>query len=428
MQIFVGQIMSQFENSSERVYNPDMSSKSKSKIDQAMPAAIGYLVILAVAILGFQFFVTGYEKVLGISLLVIFTILYTRMPGEDTPNWKLHIYMGVLTVIVAVLLIMEPTGGVFPMLFFILSPLAMMMFPQRVGMLWIGIFTLITGVIWLIFLPPLDALLTLLPYSAGYWFFGAFARALASAEDARQESQRLLKELQSAHHQLQEYAAQVEELAVAEERNRLSREMHDTLGHRLTVSAVQLEGAQRLISRDPERAAGMVETVRQQVREALRELRSAVATLREPLEADLPITTALKRLANSFDSATGLTVHLELPNENPLLSNAQRLALYRAAQEALTNVQRHAQAQQVWVQMATQQNCVALKVSDDGVGFPSEAKEATYGLHGMRERAQHLGGEMHLGTADEGGALVKLILPLKEESQDDGDDPAAACR
>jgi signal transduction histidine kinase len=136
----------------------------------------------------------------------------------------------------------------------------------------------------------------------------------------------------------------------------------------------------------------------------------------------------LKRLANSFDSATGLTVHLELPNENPLLSNAQRLALYRAAQEALTNVQRHAQAQQVWVQMATQQNCVALKVSDDGVGFPSEAKEATYGLHGMRERAQHLGGEMHLGTADEGGALVKLILPLKEESQDDGDDPAAACR
>jgi len=420
--------MTQFENSSERVYNRSMPSLTKPKIDQQMPAAIGYLVILAVTILGFQFFVNGTQRVVGIALLVSFTTLYALNPGRDTRAWKCHLYLAVLTAIVAVLMSLQPSVGVFPMLFFILSPLAMMLFPQRIGMLWIGIYTLVTAIIFFAFMTPWDAFMSLLPYSAGYWFFGAFARALASAEEARQESQRLLDELQTAHHQLQEYAAQVEELAVAEERNRLSREMHDTIGHRLTVSAVQLEGAQRLIPRDPERAAGIVGTVREQVREALSELRSAVATLREPLETDLPIKTALQRLSTSFEQATDLTVHLGLPAELPDLSNAQRLALYRAAQEALTNVQRHAQAQQVWVEMDVQDNCAALIVSDDGVGFPAETKEAAFGLQGMRERAAHLDGELILENRDGGGACLKFVLPLIEDGDDDGNDPAVACR
>jgi signal transduction histidine kinase len=421
-------MMSQFENSSEKVYNRNMPVLNKPKVDQAMPAAIGYLVILAVAILGFQFFANGTQRVVGITLLVIFTILYSINPGRDSTAWKLHVYLAALTAIVAVLMSLQPAIGVFPMLFFILSPLAMMLFPQRIGILWIGIYSLITALIFFSSMSPWDAFTNLLPYSAGYWFFGAFARALASAEEARQESQRLLDELQAAHNQLQEYAAQVEELAVAEERNRLSREMHDTIGHRLTVSAVQLEGAQRLIPRDPDRAASIVETVREQVREALGELRGAVATLREPLETDLPIRTALQRLASSFDQATDLSVHLDLPTELPALSNAQRLALYRAAQEALTNVQRHAQAQQVWVQLAAQENCVALVVSDDGVGFPAETKEAAFGLQGMRERAAHLDGQLSLENRESGGAHLKFVLPLIEEREEDGNDPAAACR
>jgi len=419
--------MTQFENSPEKVYNRNMPVLNKPKIDQAVPAAIGYLVILAVSILGFQFFANGTQRVVGIALLVIFTILYALNPGRDTPDWKLHLYLAALTAIVAVLMALQPAVGVFPMLFFILSPVAMMLFPQRIGMLWIGIYSLVTALIFFAFMSPWDAFMSFLPYSAGYWFFGAFARALANAEEARQESQRLLNELQTAHHQLQEYAAQVEELAVAEERNRLSREMHDTIGHRLTVSAVQLEGAQRLIPRDPQRAAGIVETVREQVREALSELRSAVATLREPLETDLPIRTALKRLSASFDQATDLSVQLDLPAKLPSLSKAQRLALYRAAQEALTNVQRHAQAKQVWVEMVLQDQCVALIVSDDGVGFPAETQEAAFGLQGMRERAVHLNGELILENRKDGGASVKFVLPLMEESEYDGNDPAAAC-
>ena len=86
--------MSQFENSAEREYNPHMSSTAKSKADEIMPAAIGYIVILAVTILGFQSFETGYQKITGITLLVIFTVLFTLMPGRGNQTMEMHLYMG----------------------------------------------------------------------------------------------------------------------------------------------------------------------------------------------------------------------------------------------------------------------------------------------------------------------------------------------
>lgn len=419
--------MSSFENQPETVYNPNMPKKNNIS-DATFMSGVGYVVLIAVAILGVQMLDPGIQRALAIGLLVAFGVIFALGPGNDAPDWKKHLHLAVLTAIIGGLLILQSAFGVFPMLFFILAPVAMMIFPQRVGFIWIGIFTIITGAIFLAVAAPLDAFMALLPFAAGYWFFGTFARAMASAEVARKESQRLLDELQTAHHQLQEYAAQIEELAVAEERNRLSREMHDTLGHRLTVAAVQLEGAQRLIPSDPERAAGMVGTVREQVREALGELRATVATLREPLATDLTITAALSRLVTSFDEATRLTAHLELPDDLPSLPHAHRLALYRAAQESLTNVQRHAQAQQVWVNLQTQKNSIALIISDDGVGFPMDTEETAFGLRGMRERAVHLGGELYLETQDSGGARVKFILPLVKEVDNDREDSSAACR
>jgi signal transduction histidine kinase len=404
--------MSQFENPPESGYNPDMSNMNRRISDNTMMAGVAYLVLIAAGILGIQTLDPGIPRVIGTILLVAFGVVFTLSPGDEAPAWKWHLHLAVLTFITAWLLTMQPEWGVFPMLFFILSPTAMMVFPQRTGFLWIGIYTLVTAVVFFLQGPPLEAFLATMVFSVGFWFFGVFARAMANAEEARQETQRLLEELQIAHHQLQEYAARVEELAVAEERNRLAREMHDTLGHRLTVAAVQLEGAQKLIPKDPDQATTMIGTVREQVREALSELRSAVATLREPLATDLPISVALQRLADSFDEATDLEVQLQLPDNLPSISNAQRLALYRAAQEALTNVQRHAQAQQVWIDLGVKDKSLVLKISDDGVGFSKDTKEAAFGLRGMRERAAHLGGELHLGATDSGGAWVEFILPF----------------
>jgi len=150
------------------------------------------------------------------------------------------------------------------------------------------------------------------------------------------------------------------------------------------------------------------------VRAALGELRQTVAALRTPPEAELPLPKALARLADDFERATGLTVHRSLPLEVPPLAPALRLALYRAAQEALTNVQRHADARQVWLTLRLDDEAIVLQVDDDGRGLPPDAGERGLGLRGLRERATQLGGELRLESAPDGGTYLSLRLPLTE--------------
>jgi signal transduction histidine kinase len=204
---------------------------------------------------------------------------------------------------------------------------------------------------------------------------------------------------------------------VVEERNRLAREMHDTLGHRLTVASVQLEAAQRLCPTDAERAAGLVGTVREQIRGALGELRATVATLRTPVEADLHLRSSLRRLIDHFEAATGLTVHRVLPDELVSLPDSHRVALYRAAQEALTNVQKHAGASQVWLVLSSDGSAVTLLVGDDGRGISRTGDGGGFGLSGLRERATQLDGELHLEPRPGGGTQLSFRLPLPEDSE-----------
>ncbi|GAB4580541.1 MAG: two-component system sensor histidine kinase LnrJ [Anaerolineales bacterium] len=313
---------------------------------------------------------------------------------------------------VSLLLWLNPHLNFYIILFYVFSTEALMTFNRREGYAWVGFFTFLTVVLLFGLSEPLEAAISLPIYLGGFFFFFTFANATHQANLARAESQRLLEELQAAHRKLQEYTAQAEQLAVAEERNRLAREMHDTIGHRLTVASVQLEGVQKLIAKDPAKAEKMTETVREQVREALRELRQTVATLREPLESDLPLEISLKKLARSFEEGTGITIHLMLPDTFPEMSAAHRLAIYRTAQEALTNTQKHADAQQIWLQVARQDEILTLRVSDNGKGVKTEGEEAGFGLRGIQERATQLGGELRLEERKGGGTQVCLSLPV----------------
>ena len=254
-------------------------------------------------------------------------------------------------------------------------------------------------------------------YVAGYIFFAVFAQQTARAEAARAESQKLLDQLQEAHRQLQDLSAQAEDLAVSQERNRLAREMHDTLGHRLTVASVQLQAVERLITTEPARAIQLTGSAREQVKEALADLRHTVATLRAPLEADLALVPALKRLAGSFEQATGIVVQLALPERAPELPAPYRQAIYRGAQEGLTNIQKHAQATLVWVLLAQQTGDVTLTVRDNGVGLNGN-NSMGFGLRGLRERAAQLDGSLQIETLADGGTQLALTLPLPSPEGD----------
>ena len=204
---------------------------------------------------------------------------------------------------------------------------------------------------------------------------------------------------------------QVEELAVARERDRISRDLHDTLGHRLTVSIVQLEGAERLIAAAPDRASQMVNSVRQQLNEGLSEVRRTVAMLRTPVSTDLSLPKALHDLAIDFEKATQLPIQVTVPDSLPPYSEAYRLALYRAAQEALTNVQRHAQASEASLTMELSAEALTLRVRDNGIGLPDKADQQGFGLRGMRERIMQLGGSVELRSASGDGTTVLIQLP-----------------
>ncbi|MBP7999254.1 MAG: sensor histidine kinase [Chloroflexi bacterium] len=351
--------------------------------------------------------------VLIVILLILFGINMVLMPyTQMRPRW-FHFYLGLQSSLIPAIYLLEPKMTLIFLLFFILSAQTMLFLPLPTALVWITLFFGLT------FLPNsltcACLALNTLPYVGGYSFFGLFGGALRTATSARQRSDQLLAELQQAHQQLQHYAEQTRQFAAAEERNRLAREMHDSLGHRLTVAVVQLEGAQRLIPTHPERAAQMIGTMRAQLKEALAELRHTVSTLRTPTNTDentAPLDEALTELVYTFREATGLTIHLQLPPQLPPLTPEQRLAFYRAAQEGLTNVQRHAAAHQAWITLTHDTQHITLTIRDDGQGLPLTIPDGRFGLQGLQERAAHLGGTLTLSAPPEGGTLILWQLPM----------------
>jgi signal transduction histidine kinase len=191
--------------------------------------------------------------------------------------------------------------------------------------------------------------------------------------------------------------------------------MHDTVGHHLIVVTVQLEGAQRLLGVDSEKVSALITSAREQVSQALQSARQTVSRLRAPLEVDLSLSQALHQLTTEFQNATGLVIHLTVPTELPFLPESHRLALYRCAQEALTNVQRHAQANVVEMELRQEQDEIVLCVQDDGIGGVSSTEQAGYGLLGLKERAVQLGGKAEWRDrrmADETKHGLELIIRL----------------
>lgn len=324
--------------------------------------------------------------------------------------------------------------------FFILSSCVALLLPLREAALWIVGFSaiqsglLVNAIDWSI-------LFHWASFIGGHFMFASFGYLMRKSNDHQQQTESLYGELQETHAQLQQYATKVENLAVAEERNRLAREIHDSLGHRLTVAVLQLEGAQRLIPTEPDRAAEMVGAMRTQLKESLSELRSTLSTLRAPETeekmADQQVVHAaavpnraenelassslradLTEMVQTFCGATDLAVDLKIESDLPPLSPPQRLGIYRAAQELLTNVYRHAEAQNAWVDLAqladSGTKAVLLKVEDDGRGMPTEIGEARFGLQGLSERAAQLGGSFDLATGEHGGTIARFRIPLMQ--------------
>jgi signal transduction histidine kinase len=281
----------------------------------------------------------------------------------------LFAYFVAQAAIALALLRISYPSDVFNLLFYILGLEVVMVFPERTAIAWIVGFYVVDS-LGALLIRGAAGMINVLFYGAAFMLTAVFGYALRQVEIARRQNQQLLEELRASQSQLQD-------LAVVEERNRLAREMHDSLGHRLTVSVVQLEGAQRLIPTDPERAAQMIGTMRDEMKEALAELRRTVSALRSPIPSDVSLETAISTLSQTFQQKTGIATHFTVAPEFPALPDLYRLTFYRAAQEGLTNIQRHAGAQNAWLQLSADGQGNTLVTEDDRL---PNGREAACGL------------------------------------------------
>jgi signal transduction histidine kinase len=222
-------------------------------------------------------------------------------------------------------------------------------------------------------------------------------------------------ELANANARLREYAAQAEQLATTQERNRLAREIHDGLGHYLTVIGMQLQAARAVLQtgRDEDRhsAEATLDKAQRLSREALADVRRSVTALRDP-DTVRPLPALLDALAAEM-SATGVPTELEIAGAARALPPESADALYRVAQEGLTNVRKHASATGARLIVDYRDaRAVKLEVRDDGVGGTADGVAAGgFGWLGLRERAERLGGRLDVETAPERGLTLRIEVP-----------------
>ncbi|MEM7117115.1 MAG: sensor histidine kinase, partial [Chloroflexota bacterium] len=231
------------------------------------------------------------------------------------------------------------------------------------------------------------------------------ALAAAAAEQAR------------TNEQLVHYATSLEELTISRERNRLARELHDTLAHSLSAVTVQLGAVETLWESSPDAAKALLTQADASARDGLDEARRALQALRaSPLE-DLGLVLALEALAKEAAARTSAKLHLNMPEMAlTFLEPHIEQSIYRVAQEALENCVRHAEAKTVWVTLIHSAKQLQLRIQDDGQGFNQShsAPSGHYGVAGMQERAHVIGSSLQVESSLGDGTTVQLVVPLRE--------------
>ncbi|MFT7560409.1 MAG: signal transduction histidine kinase [Flavobacteriales bacterium] len=247
-------------------------------------------------------------------------------------------------------------------------------------------------------------------------FLSGFAFLKLEAEKSRNKTRQLLHELEDKNQQLARYAAEQEQQSRLEERQHLSRELHDTLGHKLTTSIVQLEAAERFVDQNPERVKKILKTLRNLLKEGLNETRNIVRLLDINETAGQSLTDVITPLVNNFQAATGLSVSLRIDSDDTLIAAHYKQHLLRIVQEALTNISRQAEATNVYIKLSVN-DVITLLIDDNGVRLKDHHGDSLPSVKSIESRVAELHGKL---TFVRDGALTKLgiDIPLQPTGAD----------
>jgi signal transduction histidine kinase len=332
------------------------------------------------------------------SLLAVFGIilflqqpLYRRFP-KSQPAVVL-----IQSAMVIAMLLLDPAIDFLPMLFLPLSFQAVQFFGSRIGFAWIGGFILVMAGLALFGMEWEAGLTLVLTGGAANMLMGSFAHLMHRTDQQQRENQRLFVDLQEAYRRLKVSVSQAEALATADERHRLTREMHDSLTQTLFSMNLAVQAAQLSVQEEPDQVESHLTRLQMLSSRAAHEVQTLAGQIQPyPISRD-GLVAAIRRLADERLEQDGLKVSLQVTGNRSLTGEVE-VALYRIVQEALNNITRHSGVRQARVGLWLENPTARLEVEDSGRGFdPEDSGQSTgFGLAGMRERADEINWELRL--------------------------------
>jgi signal transduction histidine kinase len=345
----------------------------------------------------------SYPWIVG-SLEGIFLLLYVTEPWVSRrSNQYIQLYLAVQTGVLGVLILWPPGLNSAPALYMVLIYRVMPRISARAGYLWLGTFIALVLIGLVIDEGWFMGLILTLFYSALYLFVNTLAVAFRQLEDA--------------HQQLKASAFQAEEIAAAQERNRLARNLHDSVTQTIFSMTLAADTARVQLDRDPSQVAFHLEWLQQLAQSALSEMRSLVFELRPTTLSEAGLMATLDQHLQVLEKQHGLTISLQVEGVE-VLSNEQEHSLFRIIQEALNNIVKHASTDRATVDLEFRDGQIALQIWDKGKGFDPNSTPAGgkhLGLSSMRERVELMRGTIRINSHPGEGTRIMINIPLLKE-------------
>jgi signal transduction histidine kinase len=385
-----------------------------------------YVVYASVAVrLTAQAAEQGFRPWIQAALLAAFLLLsllqplvHRRLPALLQP------LLALAAAVTTGLLFTTPRQDYYALLYVALSLSVTRYLPLQYSPYWLGgLCVLLAAALFLVF-GPAEGMSYVPTYVAGVLLIGLYGRANRKAEEARARSEELAARLQETNRRLKVYAERAEEVATAQERSRLARELHDAVTQTVFSMNLTAEAARLACEASPQKVPGMLDRLQELGRDALAEMRSLVDELRPHSVAEIGLARSLQKHLAMRRRREDLAAQLTVTGEERG-GEALKEALFRTAQEALNNVLRHSGVKEAAVELAFGHGEVTLRVRDAGRGFmpgftpaslpgftPAAAGGESFGLVNMRERVEALGGSFRLVSAPGAGTTVEARVPL----------------
>jgi len=404
----------------------DIPVRSSNRSDGQLIQITTYVILLLTSII----FITGnyvaigswqfYTTILLFSLILIANIFWRMVEEKLKSNELSNIAFIVFCVLIS--LSIAWIGKYYNIVFmiFMITAQAFIVLRYKIASIIIAVFVVVyLAIMWLIGFDIEGMLNISIALAVGLVFVITLSIVLRRYAEQTTRSESLAKQLQLANQELVEARQKEKELAASEERVRLARDIHDGLGHHLTALNIQLQAAIKMFETQPEKSLEAIQICRQEAKAALDEIRHSVAIMRSsPLDGK-SLKQAIRYLVGNFELSTGQRVDLDIAEDIDFSDRQISDTIYRTIQEGLTNIQKHAkQFTKIRISIRLMNQLIHLEIEDNGLSLEHENYGKGFGLAGIRERAELMGGEMTMDTKNGQGFGILVKIPYPDNQND----------